>query len=129
MQRATLGKSGSKKASQLQGRTARAFSSNILVETMGITVVIQYILTVTQSFGSQNYCKKSRLTIHWFPGVFTLRERAGTDKMDYRMFQRKYLLGCFFSVSVSQSIVFSGRLCSKASQHILDIVGLSQIEV
>ena len=30
---------------------------------MKITVVIQYILTATQSFGSQNYCKKSRMTI------------------------------------------------------------------
>ena len=36
MQRATLGKSGSKTASQLQGRTARAFSSNSLVKTMKI---------------------------------------------------------------------------------------------
>ena len=66
--------------------------------------------------------------------------------MDYRMFQRKYLLGClqgdrvqpdyhlthivflFFSVSFSQSLVFPWRLCSKASQNILDIVGLSQAE-
>ena len=35
----------------------------------------------------------------------------------------------FFSVSFSQSLVFPGRLCSKACQHILDIVGLSQAEV
>ena len=41
----------------------RAFSSNNLVKTMEITVVIQYILTATQSFGSQDYCKKSRMTI------------------------------------------------------------------
>ena len=34
MQRATLGKSGSEAASQLQGRIARAFSSNNLVNTM-----------------------------------------------------------------------------------------------
>ena len=59
MQRATLGKSGSKTASQLQDRTARAFSSNSLGKTMEITVVIQFILTATQSFGSQDYCKKS----------------------------------------------------------------------
>ena len=44
MQRATLEKSGSKKASQLQGRTAIAFSSNSQVMT-----------TATQSFGSQDY--------------------------------------------------------------------------
>ena len=35
----------------------------------------------------------------------------------------------FFSVSFSQILVFSGRLCSKACQHILDIVGISQGEV
>ena len=40
---ATLDKSGSKTVSQLQGRTARAFSCNSLVKTTEITVVIQYI--------------------------------------------------------------------------------------
>ena len=30
---------------------------------MEITVVIQYILTATQSFGSQDYCEKSRMKI------------------------------------------------------------------
>ena len=35
----------------------------------------------------------------------------------------------FFSVSFSQILVFSGRLCSKACQHILDIVGLSKAKV
>ena len=69
MQRATLGKSGSKTALQLQGRTARVFSSNSLVKTMEMTVVIQYILTVTQSFGSRDYCKKSRMTILGLAGV------------------------------------------------------------
>ena len=34
MQRATLGKSGSEAASQLQGRIARGFSSNSLVNTV-----------------------------------------------------------------------------------------------
>ena len=63
MQQTTLGKSSSKTASQLQGRTARAFSRNSLENTMEITVVIQYILTAIQSFGSQDYCKKSRMTI------------------------------------------------------------------
>ena len=68
------------------------------------------------------------------------------DRMDYRTFQRKYLFGCLgnrvkpdyhfirivfllFSVSFSQILVFPGRLCLKACQHILDIVGLSQAEV
>ena len=35
----------------------------------------------------------------------------------------------FFSGSFNQSLVFPSRLCSKACQHILDIVGLSQAEV
>ena len=61
--RATLGKSGSEAASQLQGRTARAFSSNSLVNTMDMTAAIQYILTAAQSLGSQVYYKKSRMTI------------------------------------------------------------------
>ena len=58
MQRATLGKSGSQTASQLQGRTVRAFSSNSLVKTMKMTVVMQYISAATQSFGSQDYSQK-----------------------------------------------------------------------
>ena len=69
MQRLTLYKSGSKTVSQLQGRTARAFSSNSLVKTTEMTVGIQYILTATQSFGSQDYCKKSRMTIFGLSGV------------------------------------------------------------
>ena len=35
----------------------------------------------------------------------------------------------FFSVSFNQGLVFPSRLCSKACQHLLDIVGLSQAEV
>ena len=69
MQRATLGKSGSKTASQLQGRTARSFTRNSLVKTMEMTAVIQYMLTGTQSFGSQDYYKKSRMTILRLTGV------------------------------------------------------------
>ena len=95
MQRATLGKSGSEAASQLQGRLARAFSSNSLVNTMDMTVAIQYIFTAAQSLGSQVYYKKSRMTILgpacW---CIILRKRAGIDKMDYHMFRRKYSLGC-----------------------------------
>ena len=63
MQRATLGKSGSEAASQLEGQIVRAFSSNSLVNTMDMTAAIQYILTAAQSLGSQVYYKKSRMTI------------------------------------------------------------------
>ena len=47
-------------------------------------------------------------------------------KLDYH-FIRSFLFfsGFFFS----QILVFPGRLCSKACQHILNIVGLSQAEV
>ena len=47
-------------------------------------------------------------------------------KPDYHFIHIVFL---FFSVSFSQILVFPGRLCSKACQHILDIVGLSQAEV
>ena len=69
MQRATLGKSGSEAASQLQGRIARAFSSNSLVNTMDMTATIEYILTAAQSLGSQDYHRKSRMTILGLAGV------------------------------------------------------------
>ena len=69
MQQATLGKSGSEAASQLQNRIARAFFSNSLVNTMDMTAAIQYILTVAQSLGSQVYYKKSRMTILGLAGV------------------------------------------------------------
>ena len=55
-----------KTASQLQGRTARSFSSNSLVKTMEMTAA-------TQSFGSQDYCKKSRMTILGLVGVLFYR--------------------------------------------------------
>ena len=78
MQRATLGKSGSEAASPLiQGRIARAFSSNILVNTMDMTAAIQYILTAAQSLGSQVYYKKPRMTILGLAGVlFCKNEQA-----------------------------------------------------
>ena len=77
MQRATLGKSGSEAASQLQGRIARAFSSNSLVNTIDMTAAIQYILTAAQSLGSQVYYKKSRMTILGLAGVlFCENEQA-----------------------------------------------------
>ena len=53
MQRATLGKSGSKAALELQGQKARTFSSISLVNTMNMTAAIQYILTAAQSLRSQ----------------------------------------------------------------------------
>ena len=77
MQRATLGKSGSEAASQLQGRIARAVSSNSLVNTMDMTAAIQYILVAAQSLGSQVYYKKSRMTILGLAGVlFCENEQA-----------------------------------------------------
>ena len=65
MQRTTLGKSGFEAASHLQGRIARVFSSNSLVNTMDMTAAIQYILTAAQSLGFQVYYKKSRIVIVW----------------------------------------------------------------
>ena len=76
MQRATLGKSGSEAASQLQGRIARAFSSNIL-NTMDMTAAIQYMLTAAQSLGSQVYYKRSLMTTIRLAGVlFCENEQA-----------------------------------------------------
>ena len=69
MQRATLGKSGPEAAPKLQGRIAKAFSSNSLVNTMEMTAAIQYNLTAAQFLGSQDYYKKSRMTILGLPGV------------------------------------------------------------
>ena len=69
MQRATLGKTDSEAAPQLQGRIARAFSSNNLVNTMEVTAASQYILAAAQSLGSQDYHKKSQMTILGLAGV------------------------------------------------------------
>ena len=77
MQRATLGKTGSEAASQLQGRIARVFSSNSLMNTMDMTAAIQYIVTAAQLLGSQVYYKKSRMTILGLAGVlFCQNEKA-----------------------------------------------------
>ena len=77
MQRATLGKSSSEAASQLQGRITRAFSSNSFVNTMDMTAAIEYILTAAQPLGSQDYYRKSRMTILGFAGVlFCENEQA-----------------------------------------------------
>ena len=69
MQRAAWGKGGSEAPLQLQGRIARAFSSNSLVNTMEMMATIQYILTAAQSLGSQDYYKKCRMTILGLAGV------------------------------------------------------------
>ena len=77
MQQATLGKSGSEAASHLQGRIARAFSSNSLVNTMDMMAAIKYVLTAVQLLGSQVYYKKSRMTILGLAGVlFCENEQA-----------------------------------------------------
>ena len=76
MQRATLGKSDSEAASWLQGRIARAFSSNSLVNTMDMMATI-YILTAAQRLGSQDYYKKSQMTLLGLAGVlFCENEQA-----------------------------------------------------
>ena len=93
-----MGKSGSEAAFQLQGRIARAFSSNSFVNTMDITAAIEYILTGAQSLGSQDYYRKSQMTILGLAGVLfckTSRHRSrDIGKMDYHMFRGKYLFGC-----------------------------------
>ena len=67
-------------APQLQGRIARAFSSNSLVNTMEMTAAIQYILTGAQSLGSRDYYKKSPVTILGLAGVlFCENEQAQTN--------------------------------------------------
>ena len=77
MQRATSGKSGSEAALQLQDQIARAFSDNSLVNTMAMTAAIQYILAAAESLGSQDYYKKSRMTILGLAGVlFCENEQA-----------------------------------------------------
>ena len=69
MQRATLGKSGSEEAFQLQGRIARAIYSNSLMNTVDMTAAIEYISTAAPSLGSQDYYRKSRMTILGLVGV------------------------------------------------------------
>ena len=77
MQRATLGKSCSKTALQLQGWMARTFSSNSVVNTMDMMAAIQYILTAAESLGSQVYYKMSLMTILGLAGVlFCKKEQA-----------------------------------------------------
>ena len=60
-----------------------------------------------------------------------LREARGGLKatVGNRVKPDYHFIHIVFSVSFSQILVFPGKLCSKACQHILDIVGLSQAEV
>ena len=60
---------------------------------MEMMAAIQYILTLAQPLGSEDYYKKSQMTILGLASVLVLRKPAGMDKMDYRMLRRKYLLG------------------------------------
>ena len=60
---------------------------------MEMTDVIQYILTSVQSFGSQDYHNNSLMTILGLAGILFC-ENEQIDKMDYRLFRRKYLLRC-----------------------------------
>ena len=53
----------------------------------------------------------------------TVDNRATTCLL---LYPHSFLL---FSVSFSQTLVFPSRQCSKACQHILDIVGPNQAEV
>ena len=77
MQLATLGKSGSEEAPQLQGRIARTFSSISLVNTMERMAAIQYILTAAQSLSPQDYYNKSQMTILGHAGLlFCENEQA-----------------------------------------------------
>ena len=147
MQRATLGKNGSKTALQLQGQIERAFSSNSLVNTMEMTAAIQHILTAAQSLGSQDYFKRSRMTILGLASVLFCENEQAQNGLSYVLKKiltwmlmeasggLKSTLGnrvktrlslyshsvLFFSISFNQSLVSPGRLCSKACQHILDI--------
>ena len=58
---------------------ARAFSSKSFVNTMKITAAIQYILIAAQSLCSQDYYKKSQMTILGLASVlFFENEQART---------------------------------------------------
>ena len=120
---------------------------------MEMKAAIQSILTAAQSLGSQNYYKKSRKTILGLLGVlFCQTSRHNQNGLSYvpkkiltwmlrkargglkatvgnRVTTRLSTVFLFFSVSFNQSLVFPGRLCSKACPHISDIVGLSQADV
>ena len=99
MQRATLGRAGATlaRAALRQFASYKVDSESIFQQRFGEyhgdDGCFQYILTAAQSLGSQDYYKKSRMTILGLAGVLFC-ENEQTDKMDYCMFRRKYLLGC-----------------------------------
>ena len=113
-----------------------------------MTAAIQYILTAAQSLGSQDYFKRSRMTILGLAGVlfceneqaqnglshvlkkiltWMLMEASGGlkstvgNRVTTRLSLYSHSEQKFFSISFNQNLVSPGRLCSKACQHILDI--------
>ena len=120
---------------------------------MEMTTAIQYILTAAQPLGSQDNHRMSRMGLLVYYSakesryrqsrlsygpkkILTclLREAKGGLKVTVgnkvRTRLSLYLYSClFFSVSLNLCLVSPSRLCSKACQHILDILGLSQAEV
>ena len=119
MQRATLGKSGSEAALQLQGRITRAFSS---MNTMDMTAAIQYISTEALPLGSQVYYKKSRMAILGLAGVLLCENGEAytkwiiicSEKNTYTYLQNKRMRRC--GVAPPPPIIFE-RL--KLSQQII----------
>ena len=53
-------------------------------------IVIQYILTAAQLFGSQDYYSKSVMSVLGLADVL-FWENEQTDKTNHRLFERKYL--------------------------------------
>ena len=116
-----------------------------------MTVAVQYILTAARTLGSQDYYKKSQMTILGHAGVlfceneqahtksyvskkiltWVLREaRGGLKETAGNRVQPDYhfidIVSCSFLFLSTRVLGFPSRPCSKACQHILDIVGLIQ---
>ena len=81
MQRATLGKSGSEAAGYLQGQIGNDGCYSIYFDSS---------TTIRLSGSIYKFSNDDT----WACWCIILQKRAGTDKMDYRMFRRKYLFGC-----------------------------------
>ena len=123
---------------------------------MEMTVAMKYILAAAQSLGSQDYYKKSQMTMlgllvyysaktsrHRQNGLSYVPKKILTWMLKETRGGLKAIVGnrvttrltlylhsfLFFFISYNQSLVFSGRLCSIACQHILGTVDLSQAEV
>ena len=81
-----------KMAPQLEGRIVRAFYSNSFVNTMETVAAIQYILTAAQPVVSQDYYKKSRMTILGLLVYYSAKtSRHGQNGLSY---VPKKILGC-----------------------------------